>query len=476
MFSKATPPAPTGTSGKPGLPTPPQEDLTPAQPAKPKRHGLWLDRRQQATVRRGLLATLFRPLAIVTAMGILGLAALSIGTNYWQSYQRHLAFTQATHKDDSIFRILLDSAVPPLSEERRELTIRDESGKLKRLVVPRAALDRFVAKTRAELEAERQRIKAMVAREADTLFALAFADRDAAITSYADWFFEWKRPYVILKETVKSTASRLVRLGEYEPLKVAVERDVKEYFMRHYTERVLKPKQRDPVITEGVEGIARQALARYQRAIAKTDAQLQAFLARNTRYLGPLPADRKITETRLDWDAQKWRTPLHLMEDRAFDGIIGLGSAAGGLLGGAVMGPAVARATGQVFGALSRRFVGSLGARIALAEGGAVAGGAVAPVGGQVAGALLGLAAGVAADYVMNKLSDKFGREKFVSANQKALDDTIQLWKTKLLKSFDGAVDKWFDDALVGLLPLQKPAKPAQPSPAPAPKSSPLSS
>ena len=39
-------------------------------------------------------------------------------------------------------------------------------------------------------------------RTSTAAFALAFQDREQAISAYADWFFEWKRSYVVLKETI----------------------------------------------------------------------------------------------------------------------------------------------------------------------------------------------------------------------------------------------------------------------------------
>ncbi len=140
------------------------------------------------------------------------------------------------------------------------------------------------------LDEERARIKQAVHEDLDRTFALAFQDRDEAINSYADWFFEWKRSYVVLKETLTSTINRMIEAGKYESLNEAVEADVKDYFLRNYKEQVLKPELRDQVITKGVEQAVRHAHDSYRRVVANSDMRLQLFLAQHTSHMEDLPA------------------------------------------------------------------------------------------------------------------------------------------------------------------------------------------
>jgi hypothetical protein len=176
--------------------------------------------------------------------------------------------------------------------------------------------------------------------------------------------------------------------------------------------------------------------------------RLQLFLAKHTSHLEDLPAATPATAVKLDWDAQKWKAPVYLMQDRAFDGIAGIGAvAAGGTVGALALGPALNGVLAQSFGQLSRRFVTSLGMRLALAEQGAAAGTLVQPMGGQVIGAAVGVAIGAVADYLSNAANEAFNRDGFVAANNQALDVTIAAWKANLEASMDGAIDKWFDDA-----------------------------
>jgi hypothetical protein len=182
--------------------------------------------------------------------------------------------------------------------------------------------------------------------------------------------------------------------------------------------------------------------------IANGDMRLQLFLAKHTSHLEDIPAATPMTKVKLDWDAQKWKAPVYLMEDRAFDGVVGIGAAAaGGTVGALALGPALNGVLAQSFGQLSRRFVTSLGTRLAFAEQGAVAGTVVQPMGGQVIGAAIGIAIGVVADYLSNAANEAFNREEFVAANNRALDATIFTWKANLTANIDTAIDKWFDDA-----------------------------
>jgi hypothetical protein len=182
--------------------------------------------------------------------------------------------------------------------------------------------------------------------------------------------------------------------------------------------------------------------------IANGDMRLQLFLAKHRSHMQEIPPTTSMTNIALDWDAQKWKAPVYLMEDRAFDGVVGVGTAAaGGTVGALALGPALNGILARSFGGLSQRVATSLGTRLAYAEGGAVAGTFVQPMGGQVVGAAIGVLIGTVADYLANEANEAINRESFVAANEEALDATIAAWKSGLEDSVDTAIDKWFDDA-----------------------------
>lgn len=411
-------------------------ERTPAKPAPPAK----------IKVRKvGPIGAFLRPIGLSLALLLAAYGVASLGSTFWRSYQRHQDYTTASHQDRSIFDVFVGRSTLP--EDAVNLVVRDFDGKLRRVAAARSETDKFVNETILMLDTERDRIKSDASADIDQLFEYAFSDKEQVLEAYADWFFEWKRSYIVLKETLASAANRFVQAGEYENLSEAVERDLKDYFMRHYEAQVLKPEVRDQKITQGLERIARRGHENYRRVIANGDMRLQLFLAVHTQHLSDIPADGKMTKATLDWDAQKWKAPTYLMEDRAFDGIAGLGVAAGsGTVGALVLGPAMNRVMARSFGVLSRRFVTSFGARLALAEQGAVAGTLVQPVGGQVVGAIAGVLVGVAADYFINEAQKEFNRDKFIEANREALDATIETWKTKLKGNVHAAIDRWFDD------------------------------
>ncbi len=401
----------------------------------------------------GFLGAFLRPIGIALGVLLLGWGSLMIGTTYYRSYQRHVEFSKTIHSDKSYLSVLLGQAGPALSTGETKFVYRDIKGKLHRVVAARSAVNDFVNQTLVDLDNERDHIMAGVDNELDAIFRKAFADRKRAVDDYADWFFEWKRSYVILKEAIKSTASRIVQTGKYESLREAVEHDVKDYFMKNYNERVLKPESRDAVIAVEMEKLVRWAHRRYKRAIVRSDRRLQEFLSTQTRVLEDFPAGLKATSLKLDWDAQKWKSPSYMAEDRAFDGVVGVSSiAAGGTFGALALGPLMSRTVAASFGALSRGVVTSMGSRIAFAEGGAAAGTVAAPGVGTAVGTAAGLVLGAAADYFLNKRREKKNRANFVETNSQALDLTIVQWKGKLHDNVGSAVSRWFEDARAGMV------------------------
>jgi hypothetical protein len=413
-----------------------------------KRRGLRLASRggREKVVRPSALGMLLRPIGIAVGVVLIAYALLSLGTTFYRSYYRHLDHTAPVHADKSALDIFFgDQSLPP---DAVDLVIKDIDGSLHKVVASKSEADKFVNDTILMLDEERARIKQAAHEDIDRSFALAFQDRDQAISAYADWYFEWKRSYVVLKETISSAITRFFEVGKYESLNEAIEADVKDYFLTNYKEQVLKPELRDQTIVKGVEQAVRHAHDSYRRVIANGDMRLQLFLAKHTSHLEDIPAATPMTNIKLDWDAQKWKAPSYLMEDRAFDGVVGVGTAAaGGTVGALALGPALNRVLAQSFTQLSRRVATSLGTRLAFAQQGAVAGTVVQPMGGQVVGAAIGVLIGAAVDYLANAANEAFSREGFVAANNEALDVTIATWKSGLEANIDTAIDKWFDDA-----------------------------
>ncbi|MEG6510224.1 hypothetical protein V6C03_14735 [Methyloligella sp. 2.7D] len=422
-------------------PKPPAKRKSTKLKRKPSR-----SRRKITVVKESPLAALLKPIGVSLALLLIAYGALSVGVTFWRSYQRHMEFNTAVHGDSSVLDIFFPD--PSIPADAVNLVYKDVDGTVHKLLASKSATDEFVNETLVMLDKEREAIKQAAHEDIDRSFDVAFSDREQAIDGYADWFFAWKRSYVVLMETISSAINNFFEAGQYESLDEAIEADVEEYFLENYKEQVLKPELRDGTLAQGVEQAVRHAHESYVRVIANGDMRLQLFLAQNTRQLEEIPASEPVTDLKLDWDAQRWKAPTYLMQDKAFEGVVGMGAmAAGGTVGALALGPALSRTIGQSFSALSSRLAASLGSRIAFAEGGAVAGTFVQPMGGQVIGAAIGLAIGAVADYLTSEANEAINRDAFIEANNTALDATIDAWKARLKANVDAAIDKWFDDA-----------------------------
>lgn len=410
---------------------------------------------KQKVVKPSALGMLLKPIGTAIGLILIAYAVLTLGTTFYRSYERHLDHTAAVHPDQSIFDIFRPAkTLPP---DAVDLVVRDVDGKLHKLVVGQSEADKFVNDTILKLDEERARIKRTAHEDLERSFELAFQDSDQSIEAYADWFFEWKRSYIVLKETVSSAVTRFFETGRYESLGEAIQADVEEYFLRNYTDQVLKPELRDQTITKGVEQAVRRAHDSYRRVIVNTDMRLQLFLAKHTNNMEDIPATTSMTNVKLDWDAQKWKAPTYLMEDRAYDGVVGVGAAAaGGTIGALTLGRAINAIAARSFGQMSTRLATSLATRAGPALQGAAVGTVVEPVGGQVIGAAIGVAIGIAIDYFVNEASEAINRASFVAANEEALDATIATWQVELDKNVDEAIDRWFDDARASVVLANK--------------------
>ncbi len=428
-------------------PSPPAGGTT-TPPAVAARSGWSLWRRPARVVRRGVLASVLAPLATAAAGLLLVLGLAVIGTNWWTGYSRDVVFSRAVQPDGSQATI----ATGPALEETVTILLRDTDGTLRRLVVERSAADRYVNETLRRLDRARERVQAQAAADVTALLDRAFADADLALERHADWFFAWQRSYVVLKEAAVAAASRLLSPGGYEPLQVAVERDLAAYFMRHYTAMVLQPELRAPAIERGFEAAVRHGRAAWLRVVAEEDLRLRRFLAEATRHLDEPAADQRLSTVVLDWDAQRFKAPRHLASDQAFAAALGLATVGGGsvagaaVLGPALGGPVVQRTTRRVFAGLARRQVASMAGRLAMAQGGATAGSVVAPGGGTALGAVAGGLLGLALDYGLNEVEAARERAGFIAAHRSALDATLAHWQDQLTGALQTAIDQWFAD------------------------------
>ena len=377
----------------------------------------------------------------------------SVGSSFYASYKRDAEYSLSTHIDRTAMKLFSDRQ---LEDNEVALILKSQDGKLLKLVVEKNEADQFINQSLQDLEEQRALIKQQISDDVKNMFSLAFADQQEDIEKYADWFFEWKRSYIILKETLTSTATHIVEVGEVETLNVAVERDLKNYFMTHYQARVLKPELRDPVITAAFQKIAERAHNSYRSMVAQNDLKLQLFLQRHTNHLQEISLSKTEQAIMIDWDAQKWKAPSYLLEDRAMDAVQGFGIiAVSGVAGRATLAPVIRAASSRAIGALSTRFASAISTEVIFGAKGAVGGTAVNPGGGTIIGAILGVGIGLFVDYLVNEAQESIKRDDFVKANTQALEATKALWENKLSEGLHNAVDIWFDDTRIAIVKSQ---------------------
>ncbi len=388
---------------------------------------------------------MFKRIGAAIAFVILVAALFGMGTSLFHSWQRDADYSQDTHHDQSTPVASVEAELGP---DDVELFVRTERDAIRRLIADREELSAFVESQLSELKLNRAAAKGAASDDADLVMRLSFADKEARIERYADWFYEWKRSYVLLKETVLSSAHRTVASGS-ETWREAVQRDISDYFMRHFTDQVLQPERREPLVQDGVRNALQHAHGRYLQALSEYDLRLQLFLQQNTTHFDQNAIEEGV-QVDLDWDSQRWKAPLYAAEDRSFDGAVGAGlmvsGAIGGRVAGRVLAPAMARIVRQSFTRIATRTTTQIASRASTTAAGASAGSAV-PVVGSAVGAAVGFAAGAALDYLGNRADKWLHRDEFMQENLAAVTAVENEWRSALEEELHRTVDAWFDDA-----------------------------
>ena len=396
-----------------------------------------------------MLSRIAGAVVFIVILGVL----FGMGTSLYRSWERDNDYSQASHQDGST---LNSGVVPELGPDDIELFVRTARDEIRRLIADRGELNAFVEGQLAELKLKRAAAKAAAAKDAALVMRLAFADKQDRVDRYADWFFEWKRSYILLKETVLSSAHRTVSSGT-ESWGEAVERDISDYFMRHFTDQVLQPERREPLVRDGVRNALEHAHDRYFQAISEYDLRLQLFLQQNTTHFDQDSLGDGV-EVELDWDSQRWKAPLYAAEDRSFDGALGVGLMATGAIAGRAAGTALAPAMASIVRKSLGRLVSQTTTQVATRAGTTAAGasaGSAVPVVGSAVGAAIGFAAGAAIDYLGNRVDKWLNREEFVEENLAAVNAIEDEWRRSLERELHRTVDAWFDDAEILLRELR---------------------
>ncbi len=384
---------------------------------------------RRASIRGRLSAT--------AALILVGYAVLEVVPGLIDSSQQRALHRAPVHRDDSVIR----TGVTAQFKRTVLLYYRDVNGTLHLLLADKSGVNKFVNDTLIYLDTESQRIRANTAVRINALLAAAFADRDACIATYADWYFAWSRSWALLKEASLGGLSGALASnvqGILEGSRNAVE----AYLIRNYQRFVLKPEFRNPVLEAGLARILAEAHEEYLTVITTLDDRIQDYLNRETKHLEHIDPLAKL-DVSLGWDQQKWKAPRDAVDDEGFRTVLrGAGAASVSVLVARSAAPAIERAVAPIFAKAATKVVTAMRPQII----GAAAGTMVEPGLGTAAGWVLGATGGVAIDYLLSKGEECLDRPEFVQANARALDATVQEWSRVMQRDLFAAVDAWFED------------------------------
>jgi hypothetical protein len=376
-------------------------------------------------------------LSTAAAFVLIGLVVAWVAPGLIDSSGQRMLHRAAVHRDDSVVRTgATANFKTPIT-----LYYREVDGSLHLLLTDESEINHFVNENLLFLDDEREKIKAHTLGRIEGLLADAFGDRQASISRYADWYFEWGRSWAVLKEAslggLKAIGPNNVQ-GIFE----ASRNEVESYLIRNYQRFVLRPELRNPVIEAGISQILADAHLRYLAVLTTIDDRVQEFLRRHTRHLETLDPLAKL-DVSLGWDAQQWKAPRYAVDDEAFRAAFkGTGAATVSALVAAAVRPGIERTIGPVFANVAIRVVGAMRPQIV----GVAAGSLVEPGFGSLAGWAIGGGSGIAIDYLWDKNRERLDRPAFEAANAKALDGTIQEWSRAIQRDLFRAIDVWFDD------------------------------
>lgn len=334
----------------------------------------------------------------------------------------------------------IDTGVERQVKQAVFLVYQQQDGQVVRILADEEVVSEFARKSINMLESERVKLRSTVRNTVHDAVDTAFTKMREQVTPYADWYFAWSTSYKILAEAVKSAVDHAMK-PEAMSLKEAVEIDVERYLQKHFEEIVLRPEISDPEIKEGFGSAIKRTNDEFHLVMSQLDQQFQKFAAEQSNLLEMV--DTKVTKADLDWNSQFNKVTTAKYERGSGDVLVGAGLAAGGAMLGKSIVPALGKVTASKFlsGAALKGLTTKLAAPFVVE---ATAAGTVA---GPV-GSVLGAAAGLGLDYLVNKGVALSHRDDFISDTNDAINATQIEWENEMTQSIEKSVDIWFEDTI----------------------------
>ena len=261
---------------------------------------------------RGPRSKVARSLSTTAALALIAVVGAWLVPGIIDSREQRMLHRASVHRDGTVVRTGVTAAfAKPVT-----LYYRNVDGTVHLLLADEGDVTRFVNENILYLDDRREAIKTRTSARIEALFAKAFADREASIGRYADWYFEWGRSWALLKEASIGGFNGAWP-NNVQGIFEASQNQVEAYLVRNYSRFVLKPELRDPVIEAGISEILADAQRQYLDVLTNIDDRVQDFLSSHTRHLETLGPRAKV-DVSLDWDAQRWKAPRYSVDDEAF--------------------------------------------------------------------------------------------------------------------------------------------------------------
>lgn len=330
-----------------------------------------------------------------------------------------------------------------VSEDRIPFVYHSNEGEAFRAMVERKQAQRFFRELSQRIESAEGQARATIDTELKALFEDVFSDRDAVVSDYADWFYKWGQTYklvasaltVSVRELGGSAVSSLLnlemRIDADRAVSVA-ERNIQDNLLEAYTRIVLRPQHRDPEIETGVRNIVTRAYNRFLQDMDAFDLELVEFLYAQDPNAQSIDAS-KIISLDLEWEAAQFDGP----RDRANTVISSGAVSATILLGSTIFSAEISAVLLPVVSTIG----GELLATVGFAAGGGVLGSEV-----PVLGNIVGILAGLTADYVINRFRENMTREEFELETHRGIETTISRWQGKIRPALYRINDEWYSD------------------------------
>jgi len=383
---------------------------------------------------RGLYARLLGFVSVFLALWL----AVFFGRNLLDTWLARSDFRRAVHPDRSV----AENAVRSQVRSRVALVYRDQDGRRVRVLADQEAFSRFVQTSVGRLEAARMVMQGGLSRRVDRVLAPTFGDLHGRVGEFAEWYFAWGTSYRLMARAAGAAANNFLGPSAMD-VSDAVGYELSQYLQARYQAIVLRPELTDPRLQQDYLRTLARLHGEYLHVMAELDWAFQAFVAAHTTHLEE-PLDAREVGLTVDWDSHRHKLSIAGYERGGMESARGVGlAAAGALIGRTVVAAPAGKAAGAATRGLMARLAAPYAGRLATTAGGA----GVGAFGGPV-GAVIGGAAGLGIDYLVNEGVELVQRDEFEMALHEGLDVTRQQLQGVMERSLSQAVQVWFDDTL----------------------------